>query len=326
MKIAVVAIIKNEEAMLEKMLKSCKDLPVFVIDTGSNDGSYDLYIKYNITWKKYSRWDDCQGTAEDFSFAEARNEAFELARDYEWRVILDADEYLEGNFVKDLKALVKNDWMSHYNIIGVRVETDSEVLESPRVLRNIPEIFYEDAVHNRIAYTEQNKDKAYMSGLRLRSGFSPNHKTDPDRTIRLLKKGINDKPDNARYYYYLAREYMIRYGNLKNSLKEENKDRVMAQMFPLLFTMVGLLEHHVYLTLGTNEKADSYVLLGIFYMEMNNHHQARRCAWAAIEIIPTLEEAWQIIRKLGVPKFYEFYDKVISIADNDGALTVRKNG
>ena len=76
MKIAVTAIIKNEEQMLEKMLKSCKGLDVFVIDTGSSDGTYDLYKKYGVKWKKYSKWNDCIGTADDFHFSEARNESW----------------------------------------------------------------------------------------------------------------------------------------------------------------------------------------------------------------------------------------------------------
>jgi len=306
MKIAVTAIVKNEEQLLEKMLKSCKDLPVFIIDTGSSDGSYDLYEKYGVTWEKYSKWDDCEGTSDRFSFSEARNEALALAGEVEWRIILDADEYLEGNFVDDLKRFVKAKWMSNYNIISVEVETDSEKLPSPRVLRNIPEIFYEDIVHNRIAYSEENKDKAYMSGLRIRSGYSPNHKVDPERTIKLLQRAINQKPGSARNYYYLAREYMTVRG------KKE------------LLRIVSLLEHYCYLAQDTNEKADAHLLLSVGYLEMNNQRQAHVHAWRAIMIIPTLREAWLLVKQLSSPMFTEFYDKIIANADNNGALTVRK--
>lgn len=315
--IAVTAIVKNEEQLLEKMLKSCKDLPVFILDTGSSDGSYDLYYKYNVTWKKYSQWDDCKGTSDRFSFSEARNEALEMANDYEWRVILDADEYLKGDFVRDLKYLVahkkdrqtkKTVDLDKFDIISVEVETNSEVLDSPRVLRNIPEIYYEDIVHNRIKYSEENKDKAYGSGLKIRSGYSPNHDVDPDRTIKLLERSIREDPIKARFYYYLAREYMTRFGKQK------------------ILHVVGLLEHYCYLAQATNEKADAHLLLGVSYLEMRNNHMARFHAWEALKIVPTLQPAWQLVYQLGVDKFKPFYQKVIDIADNDGALTVRKDG
>ena len=304
--IAVTAIIKNEEAMLEKMLKSCKDIPIFVIDTGSTDGSYDLYKKYNVTWKKYSDWDDCIGTSDTFSFSKARNESLALAGDVEWRIILDADEYLKGNFVKDINRLVKQKWIAKYDMIGVKVETDSEILDSPRVLRNIPEIFYEDIVHNRIVYSEQNKAKAHMSGLEIRSGYSPNHKIDPERTVKMLERAIKEEPDKERFYYYLAREYMTQYGKKK------------------LLTMINLLEHYCYLAQSTNEKADARLLLAIFYLETENSHRARWNAWEALKIIPTLTEAWRVIYQLGVPKFRDHYKKIMDISDNDGALTIRK--
>lgn len=329
MDIAVTAIIKNEEQLLEKMLKSCKGLPVFILDTGSSDGSYDLYKKYGVNWAKYSKWDDCPGTSERFSFSEARNESLALAGDVTWRVILDADETLEGNFVKDLKTLIKKPFIEKYDIITVSVETNSEDLLSPRVLRNMPEIFYEDIVHNRIAYSEENKDKAYLSGMKIRSGYSPNHDIDPDRTIKLLVRGINETPGKARFYYYLAREYMHRYGKMKFSYQEAEegdlKNALYQKMSSMLYTMIGLLEHYCYLAQTTNEKADAHVLLGVFYLEIDNRHMAKRNAWEAVKIIPTLQEAWKIIYQLENPKFRLFFNKVIDIADNSGALTVRKN-
>ena len=85
MKLSVVMIVKNEEAMLGKCLESVKEADEIVItDTGSKDKTKEVALKYtNKFYENEYTWND--------NFAEARNYAKNKATG-DWIFVLDADE------------------------------------------------------------------------------------------------------------------------------------------------------------------------------------------------------------------------------------------
>ena len=87
MRLALVAIVKNEESCIQRMLNSVAAITdeQIVVDTGSSDATPELAAAAGARVFMY-RWND--------SFSDARNFALSLTK-CPWRLFLDADEWLE---------------------------------------------------------------------------------------------------------------------------------------------------------------------------------------------------------------------------------------
>lgn len=95
--ISLCMIVKNEEAVLERCLKSLADIvdEIIIVDTGSTDSTKEIALKY--TDKVY----DFEWTGD---FSEARNFASSKAA-MEYIYTADADEYLDDDNKTKLKRL-----------------------------------------------------------------------------------------------------------------------------------------------------------------------------------------------------------------------------
>ena len=91
-------IIKNEEAMLPKCLKSIKGVDeIVIVDTGSEDKSIQIAKKAGAKVYTDYKWND--------NFAEARNESKKHCTK-EWLLIIDGDEALEKVFQEHPRCIV----------------------------------------------------------------------------------------------------------------------------------------------------------------------------------------------------------------------------
>ncbi len=110
MKIFICAIMKDEEKNLHRFYNSCKDADgIYILDTGSTDKSVEvaksLGPNVHVSEKKYDK----------FRFDTARNDAIELLpKEDAWVIHLDIDEFLVGDWQKELQSLEKT------NITNVR--------------------------------------------------------------------------------------------------------------------------------------------------------------------------------------------------------------
>jgi glycosyltransferase involved in cell wall biosynthesis len=97
MRLALVAIVKDEESCIQRMLKSAATITdeQIVVDTGSSDATPELAAAAGARVFRY-KWND--------SFSDARNFALSLTR-CPWRLVLDADEWLEdgADALQDVK-------------------------------------------------------------------------------------------------------------------------------------------------------------------------------------------------------------------------------
>lgn len=93
--ISFYAIVKNEEALLEKCLESVKPIAdeIIIVDTGSRDKTIDIAKKYGAIIINY-KWDD--------SFGRARNLALDRAGS-SWIFTLDADECISPKDIQKVK-------------------------------------------------------------------------------------------------------------------------------------------------------------------------------------------------------------------------------
>jgi glycosyltransferase involved in cell wall biosynthesis len=97
MRLALVAIVKNEESCIQRMLNSVATITdeQIVVDTGSSDATPELAAAAGARVFRY-KWND--------SFSDARNFALSLTK-CPWRLFLDADEWLEdgADVLQDVK-------------------------------------------------------------------------------------------------------------------------------------------------------------------------------------------------------------------------------
>ena len=152
--LALAAIVKNEAAKVETMLRSCIPVVdcVVVVDTGSSDET--MAIAERTVSDGGKRFVSSEIAFQ--SFAHARNTALDLVpADIDWILMLDADEYLVESDYDKLLQLLESDvdaWMlPRYNFFDdARLETPAPYPDRQRRLfRNIatPAIRYAGRVH-----------------------------------------------------------------------------------------------------------------------------------------------------------------------------------
>ena len=170
--ISVSMIVKNEEVMLMDCLKSVKQADeIVIVDTGSTDKTLEVIEKFKKVYKgtlivEHFPWID--------NFAAARNHALSF-NTKPWVLIIDADETLETGGIAKLKRRLK-----HYEdpVLKIKVQTDFELLISPRVFQNNMGIHWEGAIHNTLSTNEGGQ-----LDIQIRSKTSPAHELDEDRTL-----------------------------------------------------------------------------------------------------------------------------------------------
>jgi tetratricopeptide (TPR) repeat protein len=202
--ISVCMIVKDEERFLDKCLRSIKEAAdeIIIIDTGSQDSSINIAKKY--TDKVYSHpWKD--------SYSEARNHYFDYAKG-DWILQIDADEELVK---EDIPALIKA--VANPNIDAIMLPIVSHldrgqgesIHNLERLFRNNGVIHYEGRIHERLVGYKSLR--IYPVRL-IHHGYDLNDQALSEkknqRRISLLKKDIEEFPDNPLPYHYLSCCYL----------------------------------------------------------------------------------------------------------------------
>jgi len=209
-------IVKNEEAVLERVLSSAKGIydELIIVDTGSNDKTKKIAKKY--TDKVYDfKWID--------DFAKARNYAFSHAtKDYiMW---LDADDvFLEQDRKKILQLKKKLD--SHYDIVTMKYNVGFDENGNPtfqstreRLFKREKNFEWQDPVHEYIAL---GGSVLYITDIAIT--HKPNKKVRTDRNLKIYEKILAKEGDlSPRSKYYYARE-LKDHGRWQDSVDWFNK-------------------------------------------------------------------------------------------------------
>ncbi len=144
--ISVCMIVKNEEAMLPRCLKSIRNLAdeIILVDTGSEDNTMKIAEEFGCRTYHYP-W---QG-----DFSSARNESLRYATK-DWIFIIDADEELPSGEDRKIRYFVEK---PDIEIISISVyskslETDrvSSFLPSVRLFKRRLGLKFEGIVHNHL--------------------------------------------------------------------------------------------------------------------------------------------------------------------------------
>jgi len=302
MKISASLIIKNEEKMLPKCLKSIKGVDeIVIVDTGSTDKSIEIAKKAGAKVFTDYKWND--------HFSEARNESKKHCTG-DWLLIIDGDEILETS-MPTIREFLKQPFMEHREAIMFYVDTGRETNEQLRMFRNRADIQWVGAAHN-LPYVITSKGPQRMeiqpSTFNIKANFSPNHVVDPDRTLRILTKEIAKGPQvlggaqYTRYLYYVAREHMNR------------RDP---------FRVVWYLEKYVKLAQPTNELADAWFLLATCYVDLGELEKGIDASFAALKYLPKFKAPWAMLHNLIHPDAKPMFEKIFHMANNEGVLFER---
>lgn len=184
MKISVVMIAKNEEALIWKALASVKDADEIILcDTGSTDRTIEIAKQLPQVRVVYWPWND--------DFSAARNCANSFASG-DFCLALDCDHTLDNSMDEVRREAIKTQELGHKSAF-VRAGTSHWMAV---LFKNHCGIHWKGRCHEVISLVTKHK-----TTLSMTIGSSPNHALDPERNLRILLKDER----TPRTLFYLGR-------------------------------------------------------------------------------------------------------------------------
>ena len=204
--LTVCLIVKNEGHCLGECLSSIKAWAdqIVVVDTGSTDNTVEVAACYGAQVEYFS-WED--------DFAAARNYGLQFAVG-DWILVLDADEYIDGN-LEMLSDLVTKDYEGYYLTIksplGIgELEAEDHVV---RLFRNGRGYIFRGAIHEQIAscIKDHNGQEAigFSSIIVRHRGYTPeeiSRKKKGMRNSRIIKGQLAKRQEDTFMLYSLGIE------------------------------------------------------------------------------------------------------------------------
>jgi len=310
-KICLNMIVKNESKIITRLLKSVLPIIDFycICDTGSTDDTIDIITDF---FKEHNI--DGKITYEPFKdFAHNRTYALQQCSDIsaDYLLLLDADMLLDTSNIHNINEF-KNSLISDaYHIFQ---GTERFFYKNIRIVKNDPSISYWGVTHEFLKLPDSSTvGSIEMSVLFIIDIGDGGSKTDKfERDIRLLKNGLEENPNDARYTFYLANSYRD-IGEYENAI-ETYKKRI---------EIGGWIE----------EIWHSYFSIGICYRNINDNSNAIFYWMEAYEKFPErVENLYEIIkyyREKGNNKlanmFYELANDQIKKKTNYDHLFLQKD-
>lgn len=285
-------IVKNEESCLGKCLESIKGLDeIVILDTGSTDDTAGVALAHGARFiGGVFEWCD--------DFSKARNFALKYAS-ADWILIIDADERLSGGGVEIIReAIAKAD--ETVKIFKLEcVSAGGEIRHTiVRVHRRLPEIKWSGPAHNYLSHQE-----GPTLPVTITYGWSPAHKLDPDRTLRILTKAVAENPDKPREIYYLAKEHF-------------NREHWQEAL--------DLYERYIKVGNWAPELADANLMIAKCAVGLGDMQRAWLGAFMALQINADLSEGFMTLAALSGPNNRAAWLRHAKIAGDDKALFVRQ--
>lgn len=298
MKVSVAMIVKNEEAMLARCLETVKEADEIIIcDTGSEDKTIEVAKQYTDKVYDDFKWID--------HFGKARQHAKDKCTG-DWILSIDADEVLEGDFSHVREIMQRADDQG-YKFVNVDVVAETSGIRNtfPRIFKNVPEVQWRGAAHNYLIEKDGEERKAVRvmpSDVVIRYGYSPAHKADPNRTLRILRKAVDDNPDLVRERFYLAREYFYR----------KKWDEAITE-----------LDEYIKRSKYIAERNEAWLMRAKSLAALKKYSEACDSAWQAIKYNANFKEALEFIGNHMDAVNGSMWKKFAEMADNRNVLFVR---
>lgn len=206
-KICLNMIVKNESRIITRFFDSV--LPFIdgycICDTGSTDNTREIIQSYfqekNIPGKLVEK--------EFVDFSTNRNFALQACHsltDMDYILLLDADMKLIFGSV-DIQQFKNNMNQDAYFLFQ---GNDSFLYKNIRIVKNSPEYSYWGVTHEYMNIPDNCKQHTIQKQELFIHDIGDGGAKDDKfaRDIRLLKKGLENDPNNQRYLFYLANSYL----------------------------------------------------------------------------------------------------------------------
>ncbi|WOO36087.1 glycosyltransferase [Anaerocolumna sp. AGMB13020] len=255
--VSLCMIVKDEEWILEQCLGSVSGIvdEIIIGDTGSEDNSKEIAARYGATVFDIE-WED--------DFAAARNQTLERAT-CDWILLLDADELFREEDTENFYALLDREDYDGYhftlhNYYSTENTKDYSVHYAFRMVRNTGEYYFEGRIHEQINNRNGNFDSSRFTLAEItlhHFGYTDKviqQKEKHNRNMPLLKKQLEDNPEDPYYLFNLGNEYMAQ-GDCNNALpcylKAHEKKAHSQAYFPHVYYRIILC----YMTQGDSTAA-----------------------------------------------------------------------
>lgn len=208
-KLSINIMVKDEERCISRCIQSIYELAdeIIVIDTGSTDKTKDIINQFG---KKVILSEQIWNN----NFAEIRNMMIEKSSG-DIIFMIDADEYLDiTTDIKKLKETINILFSSINTPFAIcpiiSDSTGSEFIHLRRIFRKKDKLHYVGYVHEDIRSLDGKEIELVYSNVILNhDGYNEKivrKKNKINRNLTLLKKTIEIEEDNARWYYFIARD------------------------------------------------------------------------------------------------------------------------
>ena len=292
-KICLNMIVKNESKIISRMLKSV--LPVIdyycICDTGSTDNTIEVITDFFNENKIPGKI-----TNEPFKdFGYNRTYSLQQCSDLpvDYLLLMDADMILQTQNL-NIDEFKNSLTMDAYCLFQ---GTEDFYYKNIRIIKNNPAITYWGVTHEYVKLPQGSTEGLIQkSTLFIHDVGDGGAKIDKfERDIRLLKKGLEENPDDVRYTFYLANSYRDS-GQYENAI-ETYKKRI---------ELGGWIE----------EAWHSYYSIGNCYRNMNDMPNAIFYWMKGYEKFPDrIENLYEIVKYFRETScnrlaniFYEFAD------------------
>lgn len=212
MKLSVCIITKNECSKLERCLQSLKkflpECEIILVDTGSEDSTKEMALKYTGQVFDFKWMDD---------FSAARNFSVEKASG-DWILILDSDEWILDFDSRGVAEVMNSPENTGYIFMDdYRGDPNERDLVKQKVLRffNRTKYRFQGKIHEQIVPISGKRGKKLDLPVRVgHDGYLLNpeeRQKKAERNIKFLKRELNGKCNRSYILYQLAKGYMLKY-------------------------------------------------------------------------------------------------------------------
>lgn len=200
-KISLVMIVKNEEANLQRCLESVQTIvdEIVIVDTGSEDRTKEIAKGFNANIYDFEWCND---------FSAARNYALSKAKG-EWRLVLDADEYVLSGTKESLLNSLKLKTVGQILRIDAFKDNSNKEEEigysRSYISRVMPKgINYVGEIHEQV-----NSDLPRVK-IELEIGHDGYlHEDKSERNLAILYNVVKEKPQDSYMIYQLAHTLFV---------------------------------------------------------------------------------------------------------------------
>lgn len=287
-------IVKNEEALLERALRSVVGADAYhILDTGSQDKTIQIAESLGAVVHKDFVWTDSFCDSQNFLLNKLRN----LYDEPSWIISLDADECLLSTMdeVKEAISRAKD-------VVRVTMVAEGNGMDEfgfGRIFRNSPDIFWVSSIHKHLNIPGEGEP---VGDIRIMYGYSPAHENDKDRSLRMLEAAVERGEGLPRNMYYLGREYWY---------KERYQD------------CVDTFQKYVKIWVRTDELADAYLIMAQAYEKMGKAEEMGQACLQAILVNSNFKEALMYMVDISFPENKSQWQRMARSANNQNVMFKR---